>query len=412
MVFAGLLGQYRAVEIGDLAGVFCGKILADLGCEVLHIEPPQGDPLRAEPPLVPWDGVEISANWLAYNTSKRSVALDVADSAGRSVLDRLIDNADLVIASGSVAWFDSLGLRPRDLRAQRPKLVAVAITPFGFEGPYRDYLLSDLVAQSAGGFTHINGDRDRPPVRITEEQTWPHTGSQAAFAGMAALYSAQATGVGEGIDLSVQEAIVATLVDIVPWWQLEHRSPERSARTRMGRDILIRNLWPCTDGFVTYRVSFGQGMGNRNLRLVEWMEEEGMAGDLLSVPWEYTSTLEMTQEQVNGWQATMEAFFATKTKAELYAGALERRIMLFPVLELSDMLRDRQLAERSFLRTFADTTGRSVQLPGAFFRAVAGADPVPSFPPCVGEYTDEALIRLAGCSSKEIQSLRSAGVIA
>lgn len=406
-----LLSGYRAVEVGGVAGMFCGKMLADLGVEVLRIEPPTGDPQRAEPPLVPWDGASIGAAWLAYNTSKRSVALDIESAEGRLLLDRLLAQSDLLIADGPPAWLEAHGLTPHAAREGRPRLVALAITPFGLAGPYRDYQISDLVAQSGGGFVYTNGDRDRPPVRISEEQSWPLAGAEAAFVSVAELFGAGRDGIGEGIDLSIHEAVVAGLVSIAPWWQLEQRIPERNALTQMGREILIRNIWPCKDGLVTFRVSVGQGLGNRNLRLIEWMEEEGEAGDLLAVAWEYMSTLEITQEQVAGWQETFERFFAKRTKDELYAGARQRRVLLFPILEFDDILANEHLAQRRFWATFTDIEGREARFPGPLFRAVPGADPAPAPPPALGADTADALATLACCDAAEIDRLRTAGVI-
>lgn len=409
---ATLLEGYRILEVGDLSGAFCGKLLGDLGCEVLQVEPPDGALRRSLGPLVTWNGEQVSSTWLAYSTSKRSICIDIQQHRGRQLLDRLLDRADAIIASGPPAWLEEHRLRPQDVRAGRPRLVAAAITPFGLEGPYRQYRISDLVAQSAGGLTYTNGDRDRPPVRITEEQTWPQAGAQAAFVVIAALSAAQREGVGESIDFSIQEAIVSSLVSVAPWWQLEHRIVERNALTQMGRDILIRNIWPCKDGFVTYRLSVGQGIGSRNLRLIEWMEEEGMAEDLLAVPWEYMSTLEVTQEQVSGWQATIERFFATKTKDELYAEALKRRILLFPVLELSDMLHNEQLRARGFFVPLTDADGQHVQFPGSMFRSSLGAGSEPDPPPLLGQHTRQALTELAGCEEAELAELAAAGVIA
>ena len=154
----GLLSGYRAIEIGGPAGMCCGKLLGDLGMDVLRVEPPGGHPYRLEPPLVPWDGARVSAAWLSYNTSKRSALLVIETPEGRALLDRLLDRVELVIVDGTAAWMEEHGLAPRMLRAGRERLVAVAITPFGLEGPYRDYKTSDLIAQSAGGFVYLAGE--------------------------------------------------------------------------------------------------------------------------------------------------------------------------------------------------------------------------------------------------------------
>src|SRR5438094_359641 len=113
----GLLRGYRAIEVGDRSGMYAGKVLGDLGCEVVRIEPPDGHPLRRQALRVPWEGGEVSAEWLAYNTSKRSVALDIERPEGRALLDRLLDSADLLIAAGSVAWLAERRLGPGEVRA-------------------------------------------------------------------------------------------------------------------------------------------------------------------------------------------------------------------------------------------------------------------------------------------------------
>src|SRR5262249_37885918 len=153
----------------------------------------------------------------------------LARDSDRAVFDKALDSADILIAAGSPGWLAGQGLLPAEARATRPHLVAVAITPFGLEGPHRDYRISDLVAQAAGGFLYMNGDRDRPPVRISVEQTWPQVGAQAAFVALTALYAARIHGRGEGIDLSVQEAILWTLYNVTSWWHAEQRVPVRNA---------------------------------------------------------------------------------------------------------------------------------------------------------------------------------------
>jgi crotonobetainyl-CoA:carnitine CoA-transferase CaiB-like acyl-CoA transferase len=120
--------------------------------------------------------------------------------------------------------------------------------------------------------------------------------------------------------------------------------------------------------------------------------------------------VEVSQEVVSGWQETLERFFARRTKQELYEGALQHRVMLFPVLELSDILENRQMEARQFFRPFPAGDGRHAAFPGSFFRAVEGADPSPAPPPRLGEHTNEVLTDL-GYGSEELLALRTAGVI-
>jgi crotonobetainyl-CoA:carnitine CoA-transferase CaiB-like acyl-CoA transferase len=406
-----LLAGYRVLELGDPAAMFAGKLLGDMGCEVLRVEPPSGDPWREQAPCVPWGGAQRSALWVAYNTSKRCVTLDVAAVEGRALLDRLIDAADILIASGPAEWLEALRLRPADVRTGRRKLVALTISPFGLTGPLRDYRASDLVLQAAGGMLYLNGNEDRPPVRISEETCWAQAGAQAAFAASAALNSAQRDGVGEGIDLSVQEAITDALVDALPWWQHSRRHKRRRTHSGYG-DVTIPTIWPCQDGYVCFRLSFGKGLGKRNQRLLGWMAEEGMDDGLREVPWESISTITLAQSDADGYVRRIERFFRTKTRTELYAGARARHIILFPVTELSDVPLDRQMRERGFFVELSDPLGRPAVFPGALFRSWGAeeAGPAPAAPDT--GHSAAVLAELAGVDAARFAQLRADGVVA
>jgi crotonobetainyl-CoA:carnitine CoA-transferase CaiB-like acyl-CoA transferase len=375
-----LLAGYCVVELGDPGAMFAGKILGDMGAEVVRVVPADGDPWRARPPLVRWGDAQVSAQWLAYNTSKSLLGIALDNPEGRRIFERLLERADIVIAGGPPAALAAQRLLPDELRASRRKLVALAMTPFGLSGPKKDWLATDLVLEAAGGMLFVNGDEDRPPVRISEEMAWAQGGSQAAFVALAALHSAQQDGIGESIDFSLHETIVGALIDIVPWWRVEQRRKMRHAKSRQGRNVEIPQIWHCKDGYVCYRLSFGRSIGKRNLSLVRWMANEGDDG-LLEVDWEKISTLEMTQQQADGYVQRIGRFFRSKTRAELYAGARERHMLLFPVAELGDVLASEQLAARGFFRSIADPSGRAVRFPGALFKALPEATPFPSAPP-------------------------------
>src|SRR5205807_1988771 len=121
------------------------------------------------------------------------------------------------------------------------------------------------------------------------------------------------------------------------------------------------------DGYVCYRLSFGRSIGKRNLSLTRWMADEAMDNGLLEVNWEKISTLEMTQAEADGYVQRIGRFFLSKTRAELYSGARERHMLLFPVAKFPDVLASEQLAARGFFRSIADPAGRAVKFPGALF---------------------------------------------
>ena len=209
----GILGDLRAVELCEtLSGGFCGKLLADQGADVVKVEPPgTGDPARREPPFVGGAAhPEHSSQFLAFNTNKRGVTLDVNDAFARETLLRLLADRDLLIEDFTPGYLDALGLDYDTLRRMNPRLIVVSITPFGQTGPYSRYKGGDLVAQAMGGFLHTTGESERAPMGTALEQTAIVAARNAAIAIMAAILHRDDTGEGQHIDVSVMEAVVST----------------------------------------------------------------------------------------------------------------------------------------------------------------------------------------------------------
>ena len=155
---ANPLPPLRVLDLTNIRGHFCGKVLGDMGCDVVKIEPPGGDPARDRGPFV--EDVpdrNRSLTWLAYNTSKRGVTLNIESEDGRGILRHMVEKADILIESFDPGYLDGLGLSYAELRKVKPDLIMTSITPFGQEGPYRDYADSDIVLMALGGFMSENG---------------------------------------------------------------------------------------------------------------------------------------------------------------------------------------------------------------------------------------------------------------
>ena len=179
----GLLAPYRVLDLTDGRGLLCGKMLADLGSDVVQVEPPGGSPARRIGPFYKGEpGAERSLFWWAYCANKRGITLDMGTADGAALFRRLAGQADFVIESADPGHMASLGLSYEALRELNPRLVMVSITAFGQDGPYADYLASDIVGMALGGFMHLTGDGDRPPLRISMPQFYQH-GSAAGAAG-------------------------------------------------------------------------------------------------------------------------------------------------------------------------------------------------------------------------------------
>ena len=183
-----MLSPYRVLDLTTNASAICGAMLADLGADVIAVEPPAGSPLRQEGPFRHDEAdVEHSLTWWAYSRNKRGVSLDLESEAGRAALLDLVDSADFLIESFAPGYLDALGLGYKDLSARNPRLIVISVTPFGQQGPKASWPASDLTVWAASGALNITGDDDRPPVRVTVPQAFLHAGAEAAVAGLVAL---------------------------------------------------------------------------------------------------------------------------------------------------------------------------------------------------------------------------------
>ena len=222
------------IEIGGgFAASSTGKALADLGAEVVKVEPPEGDPLRRRG-VVPGRGAPAGGPFLHLNANKRSVVLDRATASGRSELERLLARADLAVREGHAPELEDADA----WRERHPHLVVVSITPFGLTGPRRGWRGDELTLVHAGGWGYIvpgrGAPREWPPIRPFGHHALIQAGLHAAVAALAACRSARATGLGDHLDVSVQETVAFLLGRHFNLLRVcgARRPPERSLRLR------------------------------------------------------------------------------------------------------------------------------------------------------------------------------------
>ncbi len=195
-----LLSHYRALDLTDEKGMMCGKILADLGMEVIKVEPPGGDPARNIGPFYHHQPhPEKSLFWFFLNLNKRGITLNLDTEDGRQIFKRLAQKVDLIIESFPVGFLGRLGLSYSDLSQVNRQIILTSITGFGQTGPYKDFKAPDLVVMAMGGEMNLTGDPDRPPLRIGVPQAYLHAGAEAASACLAALWHREMEGEGQYI---------------------------------------------------------------------------------------------------------------------------------------------------------------------------------------------------------------------
>ena len=242
------LQGFRALDLTGLSGQLCGRILVDLGMEVIKIEPPGGDPVRKLAPFVKSPtGSELSTTFAHLNAGKASKVLDLGKEADRQVLRKLVETADVVLESFQPGELDAKGLGYKNLAAINPGIVTASITGFGQTGPKKNMACNDLVALAESGFLYISGDPSLPPCRPPETQAYYFASLFAAAGVLAALYRRERTGRGDHVDASMQETL-ATHEHIIRLWANEKQILKR-AGSQHG-SVAPAKIFPCRDGFV------------------------------------------------------------------------------------------------------------------------------------------------------------------
>jgi benzylsuccinate CoA-transferase BbsE subunit len=394
-VTGGNLSGYCILDLTGEPGFLAGKLLGDLGADVIKIEPPAGDPARRRAPFVGGKpDPERSVLWLALNTSKRGITLDLDRSRGRELFLSLCERADAIIESPRPNSPESLtarGLGYETLHVKNPRLVLCSISPFGQTGPYSEYRGSDLTAVAMGGNMYPTGNPDRAPVRCTLPVAYYHGGIEAAVGVAFALWGRELSGEGQLVDVSLQEVMLMANMTSPTQFPLTGFKGGRVGGGFRGARAFFHELWPCADGYVSFALRGGPARIPGIIALVKYMDENGMAPESLkSRNWSTYNHNLITQPEVDEIEDALAAFFRTRTMAELFAAACERNLMLAPANTAREIVSSRQLAAREF---FIDLDhpelGTMIKFPGAFAKTSIGGVGVRRRAPRLGEHNAE-----------------------
>jgi crotonobetainyl-CoA:carnitine CoA-transferase CaiB-like acyl-CoA transferase len=320
----------EGVIVVDLAGepaAMAGRVLADLGAEVVKVERPEGDPMRAQ-----------ANRFAAWNAGKRSV---VAASDDDAVLGDLLAAAHVVIDTPRFpgAW--------RIDPSRAPQAAWVSVTPFGLTGPRSSWRASDLGVMAASGNMFCTGDPDRAPVRCTEPSGYAHSGGEAAFAALTAL----ASGRPQLVDVSMQEIVfIASMAGPAGFAKTGARGARRGAN--IGR---TREIWPTLDGFVSFGLRGGKARVPSLETLTKLVAGDGIDATVMTDrDWTEFSPNTATDEELAAIEVAVAEYFSRHTMQELYDIACETNLMLAPANSPKELLANAQLASREFFGPVGD----------------------------------------------------------
>jgi benzylsuccinate CoA-transferase BbsE subunit len=376
----------------DVGGEMLGKLLAEMGADVVKIEPPAGSPTRAIGPFAQGrTGVDQSLTFWYYNTNKRSAVVDYRTTDGSAALTRLALGADVLISTLARHELAAFGIDFESLRAEAPSLVIVSLTPFGLTGPWADRSSSDLVALALGNPLNSCGYDDHaiPPIRPGGDQAYQSTASFALMGLMLALIERQRTGRGQLVDVGTHDCLAVNAELSNPYWfyprALVHRQTCRHAQPTPTQPALFR----CGDDRWVYFVIFATDQKQWEV-LLEWIDTKGVAVDLHD-----PAFADPTHRQANfpHIQEVVEVFFLLQTAQEAYHGGQARGLPIGPVNSPDDLFEDEHLRARGFFVEVAHDDGPAALYPGAPFRfSQYGAAPL-ARAPRLGEHTAEVLSR-------------------
>ncbi len=362
------LDGIRVLDLTTALGEPAGRVFADLGAEVIKLEPPGGCEARITPPFERGHehDPEGSLFWRAWGLGKRSVVLDLANADDKARLLALARGADVLLESFAPGTLAALGLGAGELRRENPSLIYVSITPFGCTTPDARGPASDLTLAAAGGLLNMQGDRDRAPLPIGFPEASCHGAVQAAADAILALWERDKTGLGQHLDVSQQAAVVWTLLFVtghatlygedLAGWGAQRGGPA----PQLMPGVVIPPTAACKDGFVGMTLVLGEPGARSFGAMLRFAGEEGaLSPEIAAREWStwLPQMLGGKLTPAEFAQAIQEllAFLATRTKAELQERAVAGRWLLAPAWNAADLVADPQLAARDYWQRVEDT---------------------------------------------------------
>jgi crotonobetainyl-CoA:carnitine CoA-transferase CaiB-like acyl-CoA transferase len=323
------------------------------------------------------------------------------------------------VESYDPGYLDSLGLGYADLERVKPDIILTSITPFGQSGPYSDYQAADIVGLAMGGLMSILGDSNRPVQISSGPQAYLQVGLQAAMASVMAHYHRQASGEGQHVDVSMQEAVVLAAPIVAETYEfmkinLSGSGPYwTTARPQPIGSVYLQYLLPCKDGHVLLQWTGGYpGYVRSTKAILNWANEEDFAKDVLDIDLVNWNIMTIPQTEVDRLKRALTQFLMTKTKAELFRGALERGIMLAPCNTTEDISRDPHLEARGFWQKVAHPElACELIYPGAPLKMTTDSWEIRSRAPLIGEHNGQIYEKELGLTAEELAILKSQNVI-
>ncbi|MBI2863541.1 MAG: CoA transferase [Chloroflexi bacterium] len=418
----GMLSPYRILDLADRKALLAGKVLGNFGADVIKIERPGGDPARDISPFYKDQAhPEKSLYWFYCNTSKRGITLDIAKPGGRELFKRLVKTADAIIESFEPGYMASLGLGYDDLCKIKPDVVMTSVSPFGQTGPYAHFKHSNLTTWSMGGQTYISGEPARQPIQRYLHQADFAGGLHGALGTMMALTHRDLSGQGQHVDVSIQQAVILTLMVYAEYWDVLKVVQRRTGRQYVTPraapygPLTTRGVYPCKDGYI---VSLGfRGGTAGHIAICEairaWGLSEGYMQEIKDYDFRQLNQSTISQAERDVLDNALAAFVLTKTKQELMDRAAAEELQFAPCNTVEDLFNSAHFRARGFWDQVVDhpELGDAFPYPGAPIDTSEGAWLVRRRAPLIGEHNDEIYVGELGLGREQFTALKANGII-
>jgi crotonobetainyl-CoA:carnitine CoA-transferase CaiB-like acyl-CoA transferase len=393
-----LLSGYRVLDLSSSMGAFCGKLLRDLGMDVIKVEPPGGDAGRSEPPFAKVHQHREGSLRFAYlNAGKRSVTLDISRKSGRKLLLDLVARADVILETFDPGYLAAQDLGYDVLIEKQNKLILLSLTGFGQDGPYAHYKTADLIGNAMGGLLYISGEPKMTPCNPPETQSYYYASLFAAYGVMLALWQRETRGIGAWIDTSIQ-ASMALHEHVAFNYSAEGRVMKRAGSQHQHN--APANLFRCKNGWIALFVT----QNHWPILLKAW---DGHDPALDDPKWINSNLRRQHADYIN---AEVTSFTMRYAKEDLAEMMQKNGIPGLPVNSPSDFMKDPHIEARGFFSAVTHPVlGTFLQAGNSFL--VDGARTAPSPAPLLGQHNAEVYCGELGLSANELAALAAEKII-
>jgi formyl-CoA transferase len=392
-------GPLDGLRVLDLSRLFAGnvltQILGDFGAEVIKVEPPEGDTLRA------WQTKGVSTHWKIYSRNKKSLALDLRRSEAIGILRRLVPSCAVLLESFRPGVLEKMGLPPAELLRLNPRLVIGRISGWGQDGPYSQRPGFGTIIEGMSGFASFNGFADREPVLPPMYLADGVAGLYGASAVMIALRHAElGGGAGQVIDLPLLDPLFAILSPQAANYRLSGEvKPRTGSRST---NSAPRNCYRCSDGSYVALSGSTQPMAERLFRAIG-------REDLITDPRFRTNAARVAHAAE--LDAIIGEFIGRRTQAENVSFFEKAEVTVGPIYDVRQILQDPHFVEREILADYPDDQMQALPMHHVVPRLLGTPGSIRTPAPRLGEH-NRPLLRELGYTDSEYEQLKSAGILA